>query len=304
MSELQEVDIEKELAKSDNEDVPEITIQTEPLADSDSKNLTQKELLASLIEGSPDNVDEQLSKSPLEGEVDEQLSKSPLEGEVDEQLSKSPLEGEVDETVLSKSPLEGEVDETVLSKSPLEGEVDETVLSKSPLEGEVDETVLSKSPLEEGEVDETLLNINPLESKVDDDDEDTSDEDEETVYKNLEEDIDKNILKFYHPETQNINYKELLTLSKITKNKKGEIIDKFHKTIPFLTQYEKAKILGQRAKQINHGSTPFIDVPSNIIDGHTIALMELNQKKIPFIIRRPLPSGHSEYWKVKDLKIL
>ena len=73
MSELQEVDIEKELAKSDNEDVPEITIQTEPLADSDSKNLTQKELLASLIEGSPDNVDEQLSKSPIEGEVDDQL---------------------------------------------------------------------------------------------------------------------------------------------------------------------------------------------------------------------------------------
>ena len=275
MSELQEVDIEKELAKSDNEDVPEITIQTEPLTDSDAKDLTQKELLASLIEGSPDNVDEQLSKSPMEeGEVDEELNKTSLEGEVDEELNKTSLEGEVDEE-----------------------------LNKTSLEGEVDEQ-LSKSPLEEGEVDETLLNINPPESKIYDDDEDTSDEDEETVYKNLEEDIDKNILRFYHPETQNINYKELLTLSKITKNKKGEIIDQFHKTIPFLTQYEKAKILGQRAKQINHGSTPFIDVPPNIIDGHTIALMELNQKKIPFIIKRPLPNGHSEYWKVKDLKIL
>ena len=95
-----------------------------------------------------------------------------------------------------------------------------------------------------------------------------------------------------------------MTLSKITKNKKGEIIDPFHKTLPFITQYEKAKILGQRAKQINHGSTPFVDIPSNIIDGHTIALMELNQKKIPFIIRRPLPNGTSEYWKVKDLKII
>ena len=76
--------------------------------------------------------------------------------------------------------------------------------------------------------------------------------------------------------------------------------------VPIITDssYEKAKILGQRAKQINHGSTPFVDVPSNIIDGHTIALIELNQKKIPFIIRRPLPNGTSEYWKVKDLKII
>ena len=137
-----------------------------------------------------------------------------------------------------------------------------------------------------------------------DSDEDSSDEEESIIYKNLEEDIDINILKFYHPETENINYKELLTLSKITKNKKGEIIDPFHKTLPFITQYEKAKILGQRAKQINHGSTPFVDISSNIIDGHTIALMELNQKKIPFIIRRPLPNGTSEYWKVKDLKII
>ena len=137
-----------------------------------------------------------------------------------------------------------------------------------------------------------------------DSDEDSSDEEESIIYKNLEEDIDTNLLKFYHPETENINYKELLTLSKITKNKKGEIIDPFHKTLPFITQYEKAKILGQRAKQINHGSIPFVDISSNIIDGHTIALMELNQKKIPFIIRRPLPNGTSEYWKVKDLKII
>ena len=139
---------------------------------------------------------------------------------------------------------------------------------------------------------------------IPDESDDSSDDDESLNYRNLEEDVDTNILKFYHPETENINYKELLTLSNITKNKKGEIIDPFHKTVPFLTQYEKAKILGQRAKQINHGSTPFVEVPSNIIDGHTIALMELTQQKIPFIIRRPMPNGTSEYWKVKDLKII
>ena len=265
---LEEVDIEQELAKSDGEDAPTLTIQTQPLTEADvdvdlekdATGLSQKELLASLIEGSPDET--KSSQSPLE-------------------------EGEVDETQLNQISLE-------------EGEVDETKLNQSPLEeGEVDETKLNQSPLEEGEVDETQLNKSQTEDDTSDDE-----EDDNMFYRSLEDEVDTNILKFYHPETENINYKELLTLSNISRNKKGEIIDPFHKTIPFLTQYEKAKILGQRAKQINHGSTPFVDVPSNIIDGHTIAMMELTQKKIPFIIRRPLPNGTSEYWKVKDLKII
>jgi hypothetical protein len=32
--------------------------------------------------------------------------------------------------------------------------------------------------------------------------------------------------------------------------------------------------------------------------------MELQKKKIPFIIKRPLPNGSNEYWKVSDLKML
>ena len=30
--------------------------------------------------------------------------------------------------------------------------------------------------------------------------------------------------------------------------------------------------------------------------------MELQQKRIPFIIRRPLSNGSCEYWNVKDLE--
>ena len=36
----------------------------------------------------------------------------------------------------------------------------------------------------------------------------------------------------------------------------------------------------------------------------TIAQEEFKQKKMPFIIRRPLPDGSSEYWKIEDLEIL
>ena len=63
---------------------------------------------------------------------------------------------------------------------------------------------------------------------------------------------------------------------------------------------KEQKFWGQRAKQINNGSPIFVKVTPNIIDGHTIALMELQQKK-PFIIKRPMPNGSNEYWKVSDL---
>ena len=69
MSELQEVDIEQELSKSENEDVPELTIKTEPLnLDSLEKpkiSQNDKSMIASLVQGSPEK------QSLDEGEVDE-----------------------------------------------------------------------------------------------------------------------------------------------------------------------------------------------------------------------------------------
>ena len=133
-------------------------------------------------------------------------------------------------------------------------------------------------------------------------DEDSDDEEYNEHMQKLENDISKDYLHEYHPETKQINFKELSTLSNVTRNKKGIIIDPLHTTIPILTRYEKARILGLRAKQINHGAKPFVEISKEIIDGHTIANMELIQKKIPFIIRRPMPNGGSEYWKISDLK--
>ena len=90
-------------------------------------------------------------------------------------------------------------------------------------------------------------------------------------------------------------------MTKVTRDSDGIIIDDLHKTIPYLTKYEKSRVLGQRAKQINSGATPFVKVPEKVIDGYIIADLELKEKKIPFIIRRPLPNGGSEYWSLKDL---
>lgn len=148
----------------------------------------------------------------------------------------------------------------------------------------------------------------------DDDDDDDGEEDD-----NIEDDIDdsddedlqklqsyeeRNVLVNYHPEVMQISEEELHTYTRVVRDDNGNIIDPFHKTIPIMTKYEKAKIIGIRAQQINSGSEPFINIDVNMIDGLTIANEELLQKKIPFIIRRPMPNGSSEYWNATDLELL
>ena len=71
-------------------------------------------------------------------------------------------------------------------------------------------------------------------------------------------------------------------------------------TTPFMTKYERARVLGTRALQISMGAPVMVD-----LDGETdplkIATMELNDKKIPMIVRRYLPDGSHEDWKIEEL---
>ena len=120
--------------------------------------------------------------------------------------------------------------------------------------------------------------------------------------KKFDREVNDNYIVNFHPESVLHNYDEIEALCKVVRDKNNIVVDELHKTIPYLTKYEKTRIVGQRAKQINSGSTPFVKVPENIIDGYLIAQMELDQKSIPFIIRRPLPNGGSEYWNLKDLE--
>jgi DNA-directed RNA polymerase I, II, and III subunit RPABC2 len=133
------------------------------------------------------------------------------------------------------------------------------------------------------------------------DDEYDNDYDENYLQK-FDSDLNKNYVNEFHPECLNHNYDEVLRLSKVVRNNSNIIIDPLHKTLPYLTKYEKARVLGQRAKQIETGSKPLVKVPENIIDGYVIAELELKEKKIPFIIKRPIPGGAFEYWKLNDLE--
>ena len=155
------------------------------------------------------------------------------------------------------------------------------------------------------DVDNDAINgLNGFNNNDDEDeDEDEDEEDDEDYLQKFSNNIAKNILLDFHPECKKHNYDEISKLTQVTRDAFGIICnDPFHKTNPFLTIYEKARILGQRATQINSGSLPMVKIPETMIDSQLIAEMELEQKKIPFIIKRTVPGGCVEYWKVSDLE--
>jgi len=136
-----------------------------------------------------------------------------------------------------------------------------------------------------------------------------ADSEEEEEYDNthlqkFQENMNMSFLEKMHPETRSINYEEMVALARVVRDKHGRIIDPLHKTMPFLTKYERARIIGARAEQIDHGGEPFIPLDESIINGRTIALMEFEARKIPFILARPLPNGSTEYWHLHDLEVL
>ncbi|KAG1757120.1 subunit common to RNA polymerase I [Suillus lakei] len=76
--------------------------------------------------------------------------------------------------------------------------------------------------------------------------------------------------------------------------------NKVRVTTPYLTKYERARILGTRALQISMNAPVLVPLDGET-DALQIAIKELSQRKIPLIIRRYLPDGSFEDWSVSEL---
>ena len=205
---------------------------------------------------------------------------------------------------------DGAVDDTEDDNTDGEGDIDND--GDQPDENEPDEDEPNEVPDEDPKkptketgpsLDKNTGIENVVFSDDEDEDEDDEDYDNEEEYYKFDEETRQTFLEDNHPEAKIHNYEEIILLSKVERNKDGIVIDDNHRTLPFLTKFERTRILGQRAKQLDDGANSFISVPQNIIDGYQIAELELEEKKIPFIIRRPLPNGKSEYWKIEDLEV-
>jgi DNA-directed RNA polymerase I, II, and III subunit RPABC2 len=125
---------------------------------------------------------------------------------------------------------------------------------------------------------------------------------DEAVVQTFDASLKDDLISKAHPQESTISYAEVKSRCGVQRDEHDRVVDPLHNTIPMLTKYERARVIGLRAKQINSGSPPFVE--TSLVDGFLIAQLELTEKKIPFILRRPLPNGEHEYWRVSDLEVL
>jgi DNA-directed RNA polymerase I, II, and III subunit RPABC2 len=89
----------------------------------------------------------------------------------------------------------------------------------------------------------------------------------------------------------------------LTQDEVGRAVDPSQRiTTPFMTKYERARVLGTRALQISMCAPIMVEL-ENETDPLQIAMKELKAKKIPLIIRRYLPDGSFEDWSIDELII-
>ncbi|KAH6654556.1 RNA polymerase, subunit omega/K/RPB6 [Truncatella angustata] len=83
-------------------------------------------------------------------------------------------------------------------------------------------------------------------------------------------------------------------------HKDKKIPNEERSTTPYMTKYEKARILGTRALQISMNAPVLVDLEGET-DPLQIAIKELREKKIPLIVRRYMPDGYYEDWTCEEL---
>ncbi|KAM0482313.1 hypothetical protein ACHAPX_002829 [Trichoderma viride] len=118
--------------------------------------------------------------------------------------------------------------------------------------------------------------------------------------------LDEEVTEFYDPEVgedddnEHADDQDHIVISgdpsaaanaskdKSVKDKK--IPDDQRTTTPYMTKYERARILGTRALQISMNAPVLVDLEGET-DPLQIAIKEMREKKIPLIVRRYMPDG-------------
>lgn len=77
-------------------------------------------------------------------------------------------------------------------------------------------------------------------------------------------------------------------------------------SLPYMTKYEFDQLIGVRATNLSRGAPILVDIPPNYkinsnMELRKVAIRELVEKKLPYIIKRTLPNGKNEYWSVSKL---
>lgn len=242
------------------------------------------------LEGVDDDMSEYISDTASEDDGDNDEGEMALAGNTDdeEEEDNSVFDDDIVPNVYDKIPTLGDI-------------VDDDDDDDIDYERNI---TPNDTPEENIKLDSPIQELEKAEDEDSGSDDDSDEDYDEDYLKKFDREVINNYIVDHHPEAVAHNFDEVKTMSNVVRNSEGIIVDKLHRTIPILTKFEKARVLGIRAKQLNDGAKPFIKHPVDVIDGYTIARMELAEKVMPFIIRRPIPNGGCEYWKIADLELI
>ena len=240
-----------------------------------------KEVSKEIIDVSKLNINNKLSGGAKKKELESEPEKD-SEPELESSEEDTSDESNIDEQVSSD-------DERDVDEDP--NELDEEQIEETELE--IEETEIEETD-KETDVDEKTNRESDNESKDNEDNENNeNNEDEEENIKN------KCYQKFSKKSNidADIDYDEyFIKDEEVIINKTGRL------TKPYLTKYERVRILGDRSRQLAQGAKPMIKNTTGL-SHKEIALLELKNKVIPLIIERPIPNVGVEKWKLSELEI-
>jgi len=150
---------------------------------------------------------------------------------------------------------------------------------------------LGSEEIESVDDDEQANIVEPIQLLDDEENLDEDEEDDEN-FDDIEE--DENV----------INISENHKFEIVSKDKTYErLASRKKETSPLMNRFELTKLVGIRAQQLACGMAPCVSFDPDITNTEFIAIQELLQKKMPLIIRRYLPNGVYEDWRVNELII-
>lgn len=150
-----------------------------------------------------------------------------------------------------------------------------TFQEKGDIESEYSDDLGDVDPLEEVEEEEGTIVVETLD-----------DDDEDEIGSNADDDTHVDLIAGIELKSHQETYKDVISGVKRTR--------------PFITRFELTKVLGIRAQQLENNAAPMIQLNDELMSATAIAQEELKQRVIPLMIRRHLPDGQTEDWRLDE----
>lgn len=92
---------------------------------------------------------------------------------------------------------------------------------------------------------------------------------------------------------------------------RGDVVENIKQprvTRAYFTKYEYTALIAARAQQIAEGAKPLVSLDglklSDPMFVWNVAKREVEQHKLPFIVRRQLPNNTAEFWSTQEMEIM